>query len=130
MNPVAGISNPTNATFEIADTKLYVSVVTLSIQDYNKLLEEIKAGLKRTIKWNTYRPQMSNHNKNNNLNYLHSVNLIDYLYCHLKMKMIEYVLVNILHLLLKLLTIMYWLMEKVFFDIPIKQQRKNSCKNY
>ena len=70
MNPVAGISNPTNATFEIADTKLYVSVVTLSIQYYNKLLEEIKAGFKRTIKWNTYRPQMSNHNKNNNLNYL------------------------------------------------------------
>ena len=117
MNPVAGISNPTNATFEIADTKLYVSVVTLSIQDYNKLLEEIKAGFRRTIKWNTYRPQMSNHNKNNNLNYL-----IDPTFSKFNRLFVlpfeneddRVCLVNILHLLLKLLTIMYWLMQKVF----------------
>ena len=37
-NPAAPVViNPTNATFEIADTKLYVPVVTLSIEDDNKL---------------------------------------------------------------------------------------------
>ena len=40
------INAPTKATFKIIDTKLYVLVVTLSIQDDNKLLEQLKAGLK------------------------------------------------------------------------------------
>ena len=64
------IDNSTNATFKIKDTKLYVSVVTLSAENDNKLLEQFKAGLKRTIKWNEYRIEMSNQTKNNNLNYL------------------------------------------------------------
>ena len=76
---------------------------------------------------------MSNHNKNNNLNYL-----IDPTFSKFNRLFVlpfeneddRVCLVNILHLLLKLLTIMYWLMQKVFFDIPIKQQRKNLCKNY
>ena len=42
----------TNATFKIKDSKLYVLVVTLSTQDDNKSLEELKSGFKRTIKWN------------------------------------------------------------------------------
>ena len=45
----------TNGTLKIKDTKLYVSVVTLSAQDDNKLLEQLKASFKRTIKWNKYR---------------------------------------------------------------------------
>ena len=41
-NPaVDEISNPTNATFKITHTKLYVPVVTLSAQDDNKLLEQL-----------------------------------------------------------------------------------------
>ena len=47
-----------------------VPVVTVSIQGDNKLLEPLKTGFKRTIKWNKYRPEMSNQTKNNNLNYL------------------------------------------------------------
>ena len=47
-------NSPTNATFEITDTKLYVPVVTLSTEDDNKLLELLKAGFKGTIKWNKY----------------------------------------------------------------------------
>ena len=39
-----------NATFKITDTKLYVPVFTWSTQDYNKLLEQLKAGFKITIK--------------------------------------------------------------------------------
>ena len=51
-------------------TKLYVPVVTLSVEDDNKLLEQLKTGFERTIKWNKYRSEISNQTKNNNLNYL------------------------------------------------------------
>ena len=43
---VAGINDPTNATFKIKDTKLHLLVVTLSTQDDNKLLEQLKTGFK------------------------------------------------------------------------------------
>ena len=69
-NPVAWINNPTNETFKIIDTKLYVPVVTSSTQDHNKLLDQLKTGLKRTIKWTKYRSEMPNETKNKNLNYL------------------------------------------------------------
>ena len=52
---VYGINNPTGATSKITDTKLYVPEVTFSIQDNNKLLEQLKTGFKRTIKWDKYR---------------------------------------------------------------------------
>ena len=64
------IDNPENAIFEIKDTKLYVPVVTLSKENEIKLLEQLKSGFKRTIKWNKYRSQMSIQPKNNNLNCL------------------------------------------------------------
>ena len=66
----AAIINPTSATYTITDTKLYVSVVTLSAQDDNKLLQQSKTGFKRTVKWNKYRSGMSNQDKTDNLNYL------------------------------------------------------------
>ena len=70
-NPaVAGINNSTSATFKITDTKLYVLVVTLSTEDDNKVLEQLKAGFKRIIKWNKYRSEMTKQTKTNNLNYL------------------------------------------------------------
>ena len=49
-NPV--IVAPSGATFEITDTKLYLPVVTLSKENYIKLLEQLKSGFERTIKWN------------------------------------------------------------------------------
>ena len=49
------IDNPENATFKIADVKLFVPVVTLSKENDIKLLEQLKTGFKRTIKWNKYR---------------------------------------------------------------------------
>ena len=51
------ISNATvnqATTFTITDTKLYVLVVTLSIDDNAKLLQQLKSGFKRTINWNRY----------------------------------------------------------------------------
>ena len=61
---------PITLTFEITDTKLYVPVVTLSKENDIKLLEKLRSGFKRTIKWNKYRSQMTVQPQNNNLNYL------------------------------------------------------------
>ena len=70
-NPaVSKINNPTNAIFQITEAKLYVPVVTLSTENDKKLLEQLRTGFKRTIKWNKYRLEMTNQTKNNNLNYL------------------------------------------------------------
>ena len=61
---------PLGLEFQITDTELYVPVVTLSKQNDTKLLEQLKTGFKRTIKWNKYRSQMTVQPRNNNLNYL------------------------------------------------------------
>ena len=61
---------PSGATFKTTDTKLYVPVVTLSKENDTKLLQQLKSGFKRTIKWNKYRSQMTIQLQNNNLNYL------------------------------------------------------------
>ena len=67
---VPGINNPTGATFKITNTKLYVPVVTLSTENDNEFLEQLKTGFIRTIKWDKYGFEMSNQAKNNNLNNL------------------------------------------------------------
>ena len=67
---VAAYDNPKNATFQITDTKLYAPVVTLSSENDKRLLEQLRTGFKRIIKWNKNRSEMTNHIKNNNLNYL------------------------------------------------------------
>ena len=79
------IDSSESAIFKITDIKLYVPVVTFSKEDDIKLLEQLKTGFKRTIKWNKYRSQMSIQPQNNNLNYLTDQllqMLIDYL-CYL-----------------------------------------------
>ena len=49
------ITNSASARrFAITDAKLYVPVVTLSIQDNARLLQQLKSCLKRTIHWNKY----------------------------------------------------------------------------
>ena len=70
-NPARQVINAArNAAFKITDTKLYVPVVTLSTENDKRLLEQLRTGFKRTIKWNKYRSEMTNQTKNNNLNYL------------------------------------------------------------
>ena len=49
---------------------MYLLVVTLLTEYDNKLLEQLKTGYKRTIKWNKYGSEMSKQTKTNNLNYL------------------------------------------------------------
>ena len=64
------VNDLTNAKFKTAYTKLYVTVVTLSTEDDNKLLEQLKAECIRTIKWKKYRSEKSNQLKSNRVNYL------------------------------------------------------------
>ena len=67
-NATAAVNNPSNVTFKITDTKLYVPVITLSTKDDNNFLEQLKSGFRRTIKWNKYRSEITNQTKTNHLN--------------------------------------------------------------
>ena len=53
------IVSPTGLDFQIKDTKLYVPVATLSKENDKKLLEQLKSGFRKTVKWNKYRSQMT-----------------------------------------------------------------------
>ena len=65
------ITNSTGAgTFAITDTRLYVPVVTLSIQENTKLLQQLKPGFKRVINWNKYLSKPELLAQNPNLNHL------------------------------------------------------------
>ena len=60
-----------DTTFSITNTKVYLQVVTLSTQVLAKLLDEqLKSGLKRTIKWNKHQPKISTEIPNQYLDYL------------------------------------------------------------
>ena len=45
----------TTATFTITDAKLYVPIVTLSVEDNSKLSKLLNEGFKRPIYWNEYK---------------------------------------------------------------------------
>ena len=55
----AANNQPTGIEFQIKDTKLYVPFITLSKENDTKLLEKLKSGFKKTIKWNKYKSQMT-----------------------------------------------------------------------
>ena len=59
-----------NATFAITDTKLYVPILTLSIQENTKFLQQLKSGFKRVINWNKYLSKPELLAQNPNLNHL------------------------------------------------------------
>ena len=61
--------NIAGVNFVTTSTKLYVPIVTLSINDNIKFVENIKQGFKRTISWNKYRSEITTQPKNN-LDYL------------------------------------------------------------
>ena len=66
----------TNSTgegkFAITETKLYVPVVTLSTKDNEKLPQQLKSGLKKTINWNKYESSIKTFPQNRYLNYLNN----------------------------------------------------------
>ena len=48
-------ANANKAIFEITDAKLYVPIITLSIEDNAKLSKLLGEGFKRSIYWNKYK---------------------------------------------------------------------------
>ena len=54
--------NITGVNFIITSTKLYLPVVTLSINDNIKILENINQRFKRTISRNKHRSDITTHN--------------------------------------------------------------------
>ena len=58
------------STFTITDTKLFVPVVTLSPQDNEKLLKQLKSDFKRTNNWNKHQLKKSNQAQNRCLHFL------------------------------------------------------------
>ena len=59
-----------NATFSIADTKVYVTVITLKTQYNSKLLQQLKSSFKRVINWNKHLSKPVLLAQNPNLNHL------------------------------------------------------------
>ena len=57
----------TASTFAITDTKLYVPVVTLKIEDNAKLSRLLSEGFKRSIYWNKYQAILKYHAANENI---------------------------------------------------------------
>ena len=51
----ANATGADSATFKITDAKLYVPIVTLSIEDNSKLTKLLNEGFKRPIYWNEYK---------------------------------------------------------------------------
>ena len=84
----------------MTDAKLYVTVVTLSTQDNAKLLQQIKLSFKRTINWNEYLSKVKTICTKSMFRLLNCSKIIkesiDYLYYHLKMKMMERDTLNII----------------------------------
>ena len=64
------VTQKTGTTFKINNAKLYFPVVTLSIIDNIKYLENTNKGFKRTISWNKYRSEITIQPKSNDLDYL------------------------------------------------------------
>ena len=56
--------------FIMTDTKLYVSIETLSTQDNVKLLKQLESGFKRTINGNKYQSKVTQQTLNRNFDFL------------------------------------------------------------
>ena len=116
---------------QIKDTKLYVPVVTLSAENYNKVLEQLKTGFKRTIKWNKYRSEISNQTKNNNLNYLvdptfTNVNRLFVISFEYKTDRTSFSKYYVPKVEIKDLNVLIVLIDgKQFFEIPIKNKEES-----
>ena len=65
-----------NINFTIKDTKLYVSAVTLSARDNQKLSKRLSKESKRSAYWNEYKTKSENKNTTNELRYFLESNFI------------------------------------------------------
>ena len=66
--PVDNPPNVTAASFLITDTKLYVSIVTLSTKDNVNLTKQLNEGFKRSVYWNEYISNLKTESPDDNNN--------------------------------------------------------------
>ena len=69
-NPVSAETSRTSANFQIKSAIVYVPVLTISINNNIKFLENLKEGFERSISWNEYKTQKTTQPKNNSFNYI------------------------------------------------------------
>ena len=69
-------ANPNNIIFTIKDTKLYVSVITLSSRDNQKLSKRLSKRFERLVYWNEYKTKSENENTTNEYRYFLESNFI------------------------------------------------------
>ena len=62
-------NNNNNNNFTIKDTKLYVTFVTLSGRDYQKLSKLLTKGFERSCYWNKHKTKSDNENTTNEFRY-------------------------------------------------------------
>ena len=60
------ISTIADTTFKIANTKLYIPIVTLSSKDYVRLVKLLEEGFKRSVYWNEYQTKIETRDLDNN----------------------------------------------------------------
>ena len=60
------MSTTDEALFKIANTKLYIPIVTLSSKDNVKLVKLLEDGFNRPVYWNEYQTKMETKNLDNN----------------------------------------------------------------
>ena len=68
--PISTNIDNQNATFAMTDTKLYVTVVTISTQENTKFFQQLKTGFEKVINWNKYLSKPELLAQNPNLNHL------------------------------------------------------------
>ena len=118
--------------FQITDTKLYVPV-TLSTQNNNNLLEQLRTGFKRTIKWNKDRSEMTNQTKTNDLNHLidltfTKINRLFVLSFENEEDKIPFSKYYVPKVEIRDFNVL--IDRKRVFDVPVKKQRRSVRKNY
>ena len=63
-------NNDNGVIFAIKDTKLYISLVTLSARDNQKLSKRLSKGSERPVYWNEYKTKFDNKNATNKFIFL------------------------------------------------------------
>ena len=69
-------NNDDDIIFTIKDTKLYVSVSTLSARDNKKLSKLLRKGFERSVYWNEYKTKSENKNTTNEYRYFLKSNFV------------------------------------------------------
>ena len=126
-------TSPTNATFQITGTKFYAPAVTLSTKNGKRLLQQLRTGFKRTIKWNKQNSERTNQTKNNNLNYLIDPTLIKINKLFVlsfenendRTSFLRYYVPNV-----QIKDFNVLIDRKSFFHMPIKKWQRNIRTNY